>query len=101
MNLFGLDIKSKEEREQEEREYLLRIFPGGPEQKVAVERELRTRLPWADIRSVMLFYVLVRDAMTAKNGPDFETAVEKVKNKQRMIKITPEILAVVRELMGE
>ena len=27
MNIFGFEIKSKEEREQEEREYLHRIFP--------------------------------------------------------------------------
>ncbi len=26
MNIFGFEIKSKEEREQEEREYLHRIF---------------------------------------------------------------------------
>ena len=28
MNIFGFEIKSKEEREQEEREYLHRIFSG-------------------------------------------------------------------------
>ena len=44
MNIFGFEIKSKEEREQEEREYLHRIFPGGTAQKAAVEQQLREKL---------------------------------------------------------
>ena len=42
---IGIEIKSKEEREQEEREYLHRIFPGGTAQKAAVEQQLKERLP--------------------------------------------------------
>ena len=42
MNIFGFEIKSKEEREQEEREYLHRIFPGGTAQKASVERRWNT-----------------------------------------------------------
>ena len=45
MNILGFEIKSKEEREQEEREYLHRIFPGGTAQKAAVEQQLKERLP--------------------------------------------------------
>ena len=48
MNILGFEIKSKEEREQEEREYLHRIFPGGTAQKAAVEQQLKERLPRED-----------------------------------------------------
>ena len=37
MSLFGLEFNSREERERDERDYLYRIFPGGNEQKKAVE----------------------------------------------------------------
>lgn len=50
MSLFGLEFKSREEREREERDYLYRIFPGGNEQKKAVEKELASKLPWVEIR---------------------------------------------------
>lgn len=99
MNLFGLEIKSREEREQEEREYLLRIFPGGAEQKAEVEQELKRRLPAVDTKAVMLYYILVRDAMTSKKGATFEDAAKKVGKKQHMLNATPEILDVVRSLM--
>lgn len=99
MNLFGLEIKSKEEREQEEREYLLRIFPGGTEQKAAVEQELKRRLPSVDTKAVMLYYILVRDVMTSRKGAAFEEAVEQVGKKQHMLNATPEILDTVRSLM--
>ena len=39
MSLFGLEFKSREERERDERDYLYRIFPGGNEQKKAVEEK--------------------------------------------------------------
>lgn len=99
MNIFGLEIKTKEEKEKEEREYLCRIFPGGPEQKDVVERELKNKLPKADCKAVMLYYILVRDAMTAGDGMSFEAAVEKVSKKQRVVKMTPEMLVVVRDVM--
>ena len=73
MSLFGLEFKSREERERDERDYLYRIFPGGNEQKKAVEKELASKLPW----------------------------VVKVSKRQRMIKVTPEILKVVREVLDE
>ena len=89
MNIFGFEIKSKEEREQEEREYLHRIFPGGTAQKAAVEQQLREKLPKEDKKAVMLYYILVKDAMTAGNGMSFEEAVGKVSKKQRILKLTP------------
>ena len=93
--------KSKEEREQEEREYLHRIFPGGTAQKAAVEQQLKERLPREDKKAVMLYYILVKDAMTAGNGMSFEEAVEKVSKKQRILKLTPVMLEKVREVMED
>ena len=61
MNILGFEIKSKEEREQEEREYLHRIFPGGTAQKASVEQQLREKLPKEDKKAVMLYYILVKD----------------------------------------
>ena len=101
MSLFGLEFKSREEREREERDYLYRIFPGGNEQKNAVEKALASKLPWVEIRGLMLYYVLMRDAMTGRDEMDFEDAVVKVSKRQRMIKVTPEILKVVREVLDE
>ena len=49
----------------------------------------------------MLYYVLMRDAMTGRDRMDFEDAVVKVSKRQRMIKVTPEILKVVREVLDE
>lgn len=101
MSLFGLEFKSREERERDERDYLYRIFPGGNEQKKAIEKELASKLPWVEIRGLMLYYVLMRDAMTGRDEMDFEDAVVKVSKRQRMIKVTPEILKVVREVLDE
>ena len=75
MSLFGLEFKSREERERDERDYLYRIFPGGDEQKKAVEKELASKLPWVEIRGLMLYYILMRDAMTGRDGVGFEDAV--------------------------
>ena len=100
MNILGFEIKSKEEREQEEREYLHRIFPGGTAQKAAVEQQQR-KAPQGKIKAVMLYYILVKDAMTAGNGMSFEEAVEKVSKKQRILKLTPVMLEKVREVMED
>ena len=47
----------------------------------------------------MFYYILVRDAMTSKGGAAFEEAARTAEKKQKMIKITPEILEAVRELI--
>ena len=49
----------------------------------------------------MLYYILVKDAMTAGNGMSFEEAVEKVSKKQRILKLTPVMLEKVREVMED
>lgn len=101
MNIFGFEIKSKEEREKEEKEYLHRIFPGGAGQRDLVEKELAQRVPKADGKAVMLYYILIRDAMTAGNGMSFEEAVAKVAKKQRVLKMTPVMMETVKRVMDE
>jgi len=99
MNVFGFEFKTKEEREEEKREFFLRIFPKGLAQREEVEQALKTRLPNVDIKAAMFYYILVRDAMTSRGGAAFEEAAETAEKRQRMIKVTPEILETVRELM--
>lgn len=99
MNVFGFEFKTKEEREEQKREFFLRIFPKGPAQREEVEQALRTRLPNVDIKASMFYYILVRDAMTSKGGAAFEEAARTAEKKHKMIKITPEILEAVRELI--
>ena len=48
----------------------------------------------------MLYYILVKDAMTAGNGMSFEEAVGKVSKKQRILKLTPVMLEKVMALAG-
>ena len=99
MNVFGMEFKSREEREREEQEYLYRIFPGGNEQKDRVEKELTSRLPGLDGKGLMLYYILLRDAMTGRDGMCFEDAAARISKKQRILKATPEMLSVVRAVM--
>lgn len=49
----------------------------------------------------MLYYILVKDAMTAGHGMSFEEAVGKVSKKQRILKLTPVMLEKVREVMED
>lgn len=99
MNIFGIEVKSKEEREKEEQEYLHRIFPGGTEEKASVEQQLKDQLPKTDKKAVMLYYILVKDAMTAGPGMSFEEAVAKVAKKQSILKMTPEMVRTVKGIM--
>ena len=71
-------------------------FPEG------MSRRKRLKRSWLlSCRGLMLYYVLMRDAMTGRDEMDFEDAVVKVSKRQRMIKVTPEILKVVREVLDE
>lgn len=101
MSLFGLEFKSREERERDERDYLYRIFPGGNDQRKAVEKELASRLPGVDSKGLLLYYILVRDAMTGRDPMSFEEASVRMEKKQRVIKITPKIIDVVRSVLEE
>ena len=71
MNIFGFEIKSKEEREQEEREYLHRIFPGGTAQKAAVEQQLKEKLPKEDKKRLGAYTQETILNMLKKHREDF------------------------------
>ena len=99
MNIFGLEIKTKEERLREENAYMARIFPGGEAQREAVERELKRRLPQCDSIMVMLWYVSLRDAMTSERNLSFNDAAARIGRNQGMIKMTPEMLEEIKQVM--
>ena len=101
MGLFGFEFKSREERERDEQDYLYRIFPGGKEQKAAVEKELASRLPGEDKKALLLYYVLMRDAMTGRDALGFEAAVAKLSRKQQILKASYRVREVIKEIMDE
>lgn len=101
MSFTWMEFKSRREREQDEQEYLLRIFPGGKEQKKAVEQELASRLPGVNTSGVMLYYVLIRDAMTGRDGDSFEMAAARAMKKQHIVRVTPVMTAAVKAVMEE
>ena len=68
---------------------------------VCSTEQLKEKLPKEDKKAVMLYYILVKDAMTAGNGMSFEEAVGKVSKKQRILKLTPVMLEKVREVMED
>ena len=53
MQILGINFKSKAEREQDEKKYKERIFPGGEEEREKVCRELVKRLPGKDEKDVL------------------------------------------------
>ena len=53
MQILGINFKSKAEREQDEKKYKERIFPGGEEEREKVCRELAKRLPGKDEKDVL------------------------------------------------
>lgn len=101
MGFAWMEFKSRQERERDERDYLLRIFPKGREQKKAVEQELALRLPGMDRKGVMLYYVLIRDSMTGRDQESFEMASAVAMRRQHMVKVTPAVTAAVRAVMEE
>lgn len=101
MSFMGMNFKSRAEQERDKQDYLLRIFPEGKKQKKAVEQELALRIPGVDVKGVMLYYILIRDAMTAGAGDSFEMAAAMAMKKQRMVKVTPGIMAAVKAVMEE
>ena len=54
MQILGINFKSKAEREQDEKKYKERIFPGGEEEREKVCRELAKRLPGKDEKDLLM-----------------------------------------------
>ena len=81
MQILGINFKSKAEREQDEKKYKERIFPGGEEEREKVCRELVKRLPGKDEKDLLMCYVHVRDRMTGA-GLSFEQVKKETKGAQ-------------------
>ena len=75
--------------------YVLRKSLGSAQQAKEHIDQLAQVVSFADVQGMDIHTALMR-AM-----PDFEDAVVKVSKRQRMIKVTPEILKVVREVLDE
>ena len=64
MQILGINFKSKAEREQDEKKYKERIFPGGEEEREKVCRELAKRLPGKDEKDLLMCYMFPKSLHT-------------------------------------
>ena len=99
MQILGINFKSKAEREQDEKKYKERIFPGGEEEREKVCRELAKRLPGKDEKDLLMCYVHVRDRMTG-TGLSFEQVKKETKGAQWLSFADEETFDGIWEVMG-
>lgn len=97
-SIFGFTYKSKAEREEEYQSYFKKIFPYGEPQKQKVLEILIELLSKKEGNHLMMHYVLVKEAMLDSSVKDY-SAVSKMIEKKRFIKLTPELKECVRILM--
>ncbi|NLO09993.1 MAG: hypothetical protein GX129_09040 [Clostridiales bacterium] len=97
-NFFGLNFKSKEEREKEYQEYFYKIFPYGEPQKQRVEELLINLLNKNKGNQFMMHYILIKEAMIDSEVKDYEAIAVDVE-KKRFVKLTPELKDCVRILI--
>lgn len=95
------DFRSREEKERDYKAFFKRVFPGGEEQKERVTQKLKERVPGEDIKYVLLYYITLKDYMVLNEEPDFQAAADRAFRKMRLIKVTPELLDVFRDVMDE
>ena len=86
-------------REQDEKKYKERIFPGGEEEREKVCRELAKRLPGKDEKDLLMCYVHVRDRMTGA-GLSFEQVKKETKGVQWLSFADEETFDGIWEVMG-
>ena len=60
---FGMNIKTREEREKEYKEYTLKIFPYGEQQRDRVRLLLSTMLPKEDPVSLLMYYIQLKEKL--------------------------------------
>lgn len=60
-NMFGITIKSKEEREREYQEYVRKIFPFGDSQKEAVQTLLKEIIPEENATDLLMYYIQLKE----------------------------------------
>ncbi len=95
------DFRSKEEKDRDYKLFYKRVFPGGEEQKERVTRLLQERVPGEDIKYVLMYYITLKDYMVLNEEPDFDKAADLSLRKLRLIKVTPELLKVFRDVMEQ
>lgn len=99
MGIF--DFRSGEERERDYRAFKRRVFPGGEQQKERITGLLKKKLPGEDITCLLMFYITVKNNMLDEDGMSFEEAVKESTRKMSVIRVTPQVLQAVQEVMAE
>jgi hypothetical protein len=99
-NIFGFLFKSKKEREEEYREYYNKIFPYGEPQKQKVREILVGLINEKNVSSLMMHYILIKEAMLDSETKDYEEIAARIE-KKRIIKLTPEIRECIRILIDK
>lgn len=93
------DFRSREEKERDYNAFFKRVFPGGEEQKERVMQRLKERVPGEDIKYVLMYYATLKDYMVLNVETDLQRAADMAFKKMRLIRVTPELLEVFREVM--
>lgn len=93
------DFRSREEKERDYNAFFKRVFPGGEAQKERVTQQLKARVPGEDIKYVLMYYVTLKDYMVLNEEADYQRAADQAFKKMRLIRVTPELLEVFREVM--
>ena len=96
-----IDFRSKEERERDYKAFYKRVFPGGEVQKERVRSVLAERLPGEEITFLLMYYITLKDAMVLDDELDFYEAAAQAQRKMSVIKVTPQMLAIIREVMEQ
>ena len=89
------DFRSKEERERDYKAFYKRVFPGGEAQKERVRSALAEHLPGEEITFLLMYYITLKDAMV------LDDAADQAQRKMSVIKVTPQMLEVIREVMEQ
>lgn len=97
-SFFGMEIRSKEEQEQEFADFSKRIFPYGEAQKDRIGQLLHGLFPREDRQCLMVYYVSIKDEMTKRAAKSFEAAAE-AQMRTSVVRITPELISGVRALI--
>lgn len=95
------DFRSKEERERDYKAFYKRVFPGGEAQKERVRSALAERLPGEEITFLLMYYITLKDAMVLDDELGFYEAADQAQRKMSVIKVTPQMLEVIREVMEQ
>lgn len=95
------DFRSKIEKDRDYKAFFKRVFPGGEEQKARVTRQLKERVPGEDIKYVLMYYITLKDYMVLNDEPDLIQAADQALRKMCLIKMTPDLLEVFRDVMEQ